>query len=330
MLRQRINLLLSTSTAVTDPARTFALETADTVVDADRPSNVVDWITLNKPAAASLVALDPATSSGNSDQPATDLIGLTLGNPANPAIFLQAAIHGTELSSMFALMRILNLLAAPSGPNAALWQELIDNLFFVAIPCVNPAGYQPSPLWPNGHRKCPNYTPPGAHVGTDANRNYDHLWDSDTGTTPSADAYKGAAALELPEVQTSVDFFTDNTPFAALDMHSGGVVSVGIDRNQTVFASHYGGWCARRKAELQDLYDGIIDWTDWNVTASPTATGWFSQQLASDGQPVYGQLLEVGCSGFASPRTSEVEISITAALVLCIRWLEAAQARGLI
>ena len=303
---------------------------------ASRQPDVNAWIASNMPASAVPQIVVPEMSSGNANQPSTEILAYTLGNPANPSVFMQAGIHGSEFLATHYLMEFVRRVADPAGlANEAMYTAIANQLHLVIIPCLSPAAYQPAlASFPDGTYKAPGHhqaEPWYPHLGTNPNRNYPWRWDEYSVIDPSNPSYKGLAALDLPEAEASVELFQRFTPIAGVDMHTYSADEApewGIDRQGTSFAAHYESWSADRQAEISDLLPGSLP-SQMNITGAPTATGWWSQQLAPDGHPVFGQIIEVGAVAGPDQLRSMGSMALTVNLVLCRAFIASAEARRL-
>lgn len=309
------------------PTIEIVAESAPSLNDAIRQVDVAAWIQATMPPAATAITVTPGVSSGNDNQPASPILAYSLGNPNKPTVLLQACIHGSEMMATHALVEFANRVASVSGPNAEMYAEIAAELHLAIIPCLSPAAYQPAlSKFPNGTYKAPGHhqeEPWYPHQGTNPNRNYPWRWDEYADDEPLSPSYKGLAAMDLPEVQTSLDLFGQVQPIAAVDMHTYSATDLprwGIDRNDA-YGRHYKDWSSQRQHEIASLLPGTES-SQMNITAAPSATGWFAQQLATDGQPVYGQIIEVGAPTESATRQQDMAgMALTMLLVMCRAWI---------
>lgn len=314
--------------------------------DGDRLSDLAAWLGEQRPSQASPLRT-LRRSSGNDDQVSAPILAFELGLACAPSVQLQACTHGSEMGATHGLVTFVQRVADPSlaePENADAFARIRDGLRLCVIPCLSPAAYQPSPSRSGGSRKAPSFTGPPyhPHLGTDPNRNWPWRWaeylDERPELSPVSATYPGTHSASLPEVQAAIAYFEECRPFAGIDVHTfpqyeeegAPTQAFGLDRNATSYAGPYRDWAADRQAELAALLPEFVE-HPFNITGVPTATGWFSQQVAPDGQPVYGQIVEasshVDLTGNA--RGEEAEVIVNALLVLCTALVAEAETRAL-
>lgn len=154
------------------------------------------------------------TSSGTEDIPAKPIYAMTFGDPTKPNAFLMAGTHANEWVPAYALRAIRNMLANPTGDNAALFAELASRYHWHCIPVGNPWGWD--------HQFMFNYDL-GA---TDPQANYDATKSQKgrfvaPGTEDDAlNIQRDFVALALAETAVIKAYLESIEPVLFLDAHS--------------------------------------------------------------------------------------------------------------
>merc|ERR1712038_2241680 len=126
---------------------------------------------------------------------------------SKPAVWIDGGIHAREWVSPAATTWVLKELVE----NDAAHPDLLENLDWYILPCVNPDGYlytqTNNRLWrktrtPNGNSGC---------YGTDANRNWGYHWGTGgSSSDPCSDTYMGPEAFSEIETKNVRDWLTLN------------------------------------------------------------------------------------------------------------------------
>ena len=111
---------------------------------------------------------------------------------------------------------------------------LLDSVRFIAVPVVNPDGYEMSRtlLIEQKRRNCrvaagkiPTFAecanPANVRTGVDLNRNYGAFWGgSGASVSPTGDSHRGAAPFSEPEIQNMRELLASNQVVVALSNHT--------------------------------------------------------------------------------------------------------------
>ena len=135
-----------------------------------------------------------------------DMWSLNLGDPANPTVFVGAAIHGWEWENAFGLLRLAEVLC--QDPRV----ERLDirKLHYKILPIQNPWGYD-------------HFTRQNAN-GVDLNRNFDCHWAQlptvQDVATPWDYNYKGTEPASERETQVIQGIIDQHRPICYIDFHT--------------------------------------------------------------------------------------------------------------
>ncbi|MBT3380660.1 MAG: DUF2817 domain-containing protein [Lentisphaerae bacterium] len=135
-----------------------------------------------------------------------DMWSFEIGDPANPTIYIGAAVHGWEWENAYGLLRFAELIT--QQPEL----EGLDTsrFHFRIMPVQNPYGFD-------------QFTRQNAR-GVDLNRNFDCHWDQlpvvQDVAVPWDYNYKGTRPASEPETQAIQRIFDAHQPMAVIDFHT--------------------------------------------------------------------------------------------------------------
>jgi len=123
-----------------------------------------------------------------------------------PAMWIDGGIHAREWITHAAVTWVLKELVENDADHA----DLLENLDWYILPCVNPDGYlytqTNNRLWRK--TRSPNE---GGCVGTDANRNWGYHWGTGGSSSDGcSDTYMGSEAFSEIETKNVRDWLTNN------------------------------------------------------------------------------------------------------------------------
>jgi len=123
-----------------------------------------------------------------------------------PAMWIDGGIHAREWITHAAVTWVLKELVENDADHA----DLLENLDWYILPCVNPDGYlytqTNNRLWRK--TRSPN---DGGCVGTDANRNWGYHWGTGGSSSDGcSDTYMGSEAFSEIETKNVRDWLTNN------------------------------------------------------------------------------------------------------------------------
>jgi murein tripeptide amidase MpaA len=196
----------------------------------------VFYLALTYQPLAKLVGFPEQTAGG------TSLLGLRIGGATGTArhgVLLIAGQHAREIVNPDLLLSLsTKLLQAytggtglsfgPKSYSAADIKKIVDGLDLFVLPLVNPDGRAfvqsatGDPMWRKNRNPAPTGTQPCS--GADLNRNYDLLWSSGIGTSPSLchyELYKGSSAFSEAETRNVRHLLDTQTNIGCMmDVHS--------------------------------------------------------------------------------------------------------------
>lgn len=132
--------------------------------------------------------------------------------PNKPIFFLQCGIHAREWVAPASCMYIAHNMAANYGYDESI-TALLDKMDFIILPVVNVDGYaytwrgksKSYRLW----RKTRSHNPGSRCIGTDPNRNWDHMWGfAGASSRPCAQTYKGSKPFSEKETENVKNYLT--------------------------------------------------------------------------------------------------------------------------
>lgn len=126
-------------------------------------------------------------------------------NPENPAIFIDANIHGNEWLSSAALLWIVDAMLTATDPEVS---SLLENYNWYILPIANPDGYEFTHTTYRDWRKTRSRN--GLLCwGTDPTRNFGHHWqneDDPTRADPCSNFFAGKEAFSESETRSLMEF----------------------------------------------------------------------------------------------------------------------------
>jgi hypothetical protein len=190
-------------------------------------------------AMADLARTRPALTLQN-EGPCSDgrpMWGLSLGNEANPTLYVGASIHGWEWENAYGVLRMAELLAEQpdvEGLNTG-------RLHFKFMPIQNPWGHE-------------HFTRQNSH-GVDLNRNFDCAWEAlpeiQDVATPWDYNYKGPRAASERETQVLQRILDRHRPLCVIDFHT---ADYGLIRSHKGDLEFVDAIHANIKARLKDRF----------------------------------------------------------------------------
>ncbi len=126
-----------------------------------------------------------------------------------PEVMLDGLHHAREHLTVEMSLYVLRMLVTHYGEDTDLGRRvtrIVDSRRIWIVPMVNPDGLQydltgdPFRTW----RKNRQPNGPGRPIGTDLNRNYDHMWRK-APTNPASDNYRGRRPFSAPETRAIRD-----------------------------------------------------------------------------------------------------------------------------
>ncbi len=224
--------------------------------------------------------VDTPTSYGTSYQ-GRDLNFVRITNaPAGaPAILFTALTHAREPGGNSVVIDWAQWLTTEYGSDT-MATFILDNAQIYIIPIVNPDGYAynvPNPS-STDQRKNMNWT---LGDGVDLNRNYSFMWgydDSGSSPSPTAQTYRGTAALSEPETLAETQWIDSIQPLGGFHYHTYGgylLFPYGYNNSATPHQSTFESWGNQMAAQNnyavgrcgQILYDVNGDAVDWSYGA---------------------------------------------------------------
>ena len=135
-----------------------------------------------------------------------DMWSFSIGDPANPTMFLGAAIHGWEWENAFGLLRLAQVLCRDPRVEGLATRKL----HYKILPIQNPWGYD-------------HFTRQNAN-GVDLNRNFDCTWDQlptvQDVATPWDYNYKGTQPASERETRIIQGIVDQYGPLCYIDFHT--------------------------------------------------------------------------------------------------------------
>lgn len=132
---------------------------------------------------------------GNDESGLYKLFGVVVGNPNNPAIFINGAVHGHEYHVIEPIIDTLKMIEDGRHPDKELNNKILKNFCIVSIPMANPYGMT---------RRNPNHD--RGVYGSRYNAN-------------DADLNRNFGEFLQSEQRIIRDFFNKYKPFAFADFH---------------------------------------------------------------------------------------------------------------
>jgi len=148
-----------------------------------------------------------------------ELWSFEIGDPANPTIYLGAAIHGWEWENAFGLLRFAELLCE----NSKIERLDTRKLHFKILPIQNPWGYD-------------HFTRQNAR-GVDLNRNFDCHWEKlptiQDVAAPWDYNYKGTQPASERETQIIQSIIDRYRPLCVIDYHTADYIMLRAHKGDT-------------------------------------------------------------------------------------------------
>lgn len=152
---------------------------------------------------------------------------------AKPVFLMTGLHHAREWPTVELTMEFIHDVLANDGKDPQI-TALMDSVRFIAVPVVNPDGYELSRTLLNEQKRkncrvaagqVPTFadcaTPGNAGIGVDLNRNYGAFWGgSGANVLPTQQSYRGDAPFSEPEIRNMRDLMAGHQVVVALSNHT--------------------------------------------------------------------------------------------------------------
>lgn len=197
-------------------------------------------------------------------------------NLDKPIFWLDADIHGSEWQSSYYTLDWVHQVWGDTFIDKKVTKYIRDNLGIYFSPSINPWGYH------NVEYQQVN--------GVNLARNFDSYWESYKGNAQfEGHNYKGTSPESESEAKAVATKIRELKPYIAINCHTTTGPASGVDMSRRF--SWYSILFQDVQNSLKITYPEIGT-LDWNAQFSPTAQGWYGQQISREGTPTFANIIE--------------------------------------